>query len=135
VRAEVLRTERGRLFGEPGSAAAIESRVVVLAVHEVLHGTGAAAGEPLLVEEEGWDAAGAPLVVDGLAPSAAGDDGIWFLARVGSEGEARFVVVSAEGRYLVEGGRLRGAEGDDPLVAELARRTPEELAAAVRGLP
>jgi hypothetical protein len=112
---------------------------VALSVTEVLHGAGAEPGGRVLVEEEGWDADGAPLVVDGLAPSADGDDAIWFLTRVGTEEEeeeeeARYVVVSAEGRYLVHGRRLTGASGDDPLVATLAAMSPEELAAAVRAL-
>jgi hypothetical protein len=135
VRADVVRTERGRVFGDPEAATAIESRVVALSVTEVLHGTGAEPGGRLLVEEEGWDAEGAPLVVDGLGPSAEGDDAIWFITAVGADEEARYVVVSAQGRYLVEGDRLRGASGDDPLVATLAAMSPEQLAAAVRALP
>jgi hypothetical protein len=135
VRAEVVSTDRGRVFGDPESDAAIESRVVTLSVTRVLHGTGTTPGRRVLVEEEGWTADGAPLVVDGLSPSSEGDDGIWFLTRVGAEEEARYVVVSAEGRYLVAGGRLTGAEGDDPLVASTSAMAPDALEAAVRALP
>ena len=133
VRARVTGTERGRVFGE--GDAAIESRVVRLRVTEVLHGAGVAAGDALLVEEEGWSADGAALVVDGLAPSEPGDDAVWFLVRVGQDEEARHVVVSAEGRYLVHGDRLQGAAGDDPLVAELSDLGTAGLEAAVAASP
>lgn len=43
-----------------------------------------------------------------------------------------FTTVGAAGRYLVLDGRLEGADNDDPLVAELAARTPDDLASAVR---
>jgi hypothetical protein len=135
VRAEVTATERGRVFGDPRSDGAIESRLVHLEVTSVLHGHGPAPGDLLLVEEEGWTADGAPLVVDGLAPSATGDDGIWFLQRVGQDEDARYVVVGAEGRYLVDGERLTAAAGDDPLVAAAVALGPRALADAIRAVP
>jgi len=135
VRAEVTGTERGRVFADPGGSGAIESRVVHLRVTTVLRGAGAEAGDRLLVEEEGWTAEGAPLVVDGLAPSATGDDAVWFLIRAGDDEEARYVVVSAEGRYLVRGDRLVGAAGDDPLVAQLTALGAAGLEAAVASSP
>ncbi len=135
VRADVTGTDRGRVFADSGGSGAIESRVVHLRVTSVLRGTGARADDRLLVEEEGWTAEGAPLVVDGLAPSAMGDDAVWFLIRVGDDEEARYVVVSAEGRYLVRGDRLVGAAGHDPLVAELAALGAAGLEAAVVAAP
>jgi hypothetical protein len=135
VRAEVTGTERGRVFADPGGSGAIESRVVHLRVTTVLRGVGAQAGDRLLVEEEGWTAEGAPLVVDGLAPSAMGDDAVWFLIRAGDDEEARYVVVSAEGRYLVRGDQLVGAAGDDPLVARLTALGAAGLEAAVVAAP
>jgi hypothetical protein len=135
VRAEVTGTERGRVFANPGGRGAIESRVVHLRVTTVLRGAGAEAGDRLLVEEEGWTAEGAPLVVDGLAPSTTGDDAVWFLIRAGDDEEARYVVVSAEGRYLVRGDRLVGAAGDDPLVAQLTALGAAGLEAAVASSP
>lgn len=134
VRAQVVSTDRGRVFGDPGSDAAIESRVVTLTVRRVLRGTGVAPDATVVIEEEGWTADGAPLVVDGAPPSQAGDDAIWFLTKVGAEEEQRYVVVSAEGRYLVDSGRLRGAAGDDPLVAQLVALGPDGLEAAVAAL-
>jgi hypothetical protein len=134
VRAEVVATDRGRLFGDAG-ANAIESRVVTLSVTRVLRGAAAPGSGTVLVEEEGWTADGAPLIVDGLGPSEVSDDAVWFLTRVGSEEELRYVVVSAEGRYRVDGDRLRGAAGDDPLVAELAALGPAALEAAVLAAP
>jgi hypothetical protein len=134
VRAQVVATDRGRVFGDPGSDAAIESRVVTLTIRRVLRGIGTSPDATLLVEEEGWTADGAPLVVDGAPPSEVGDDAIWFLTEVGAEEEQRYVVVSAEGRYVVDASGLRGAVGDDPLVAELAALGPDGLEAAIAAL-
>jgi len=92
-------------------------------------------GATLLVEEEGWSADGAPLVVDGLHPSAVDDDAIWFLVDVGAADVPVLVVVSAQGRYVVHGDALTGAAGDDPLIAELSALGAGGLAAAVRALP
>lgn len=136
VRARVVRTERGRVFGDPGGGSAIESRVVTLEVVRVLGGTDRpeqrpAAGDRLRLEEEGWTLEGAPLVVDGLGPSREGDDAIWFLTGVGTDEEARYVVVSAEGRYLVDGDELTGADGDDPLIRDLEGLGAAGLEAAV----
>jgi hypothetical protein len=134
VRGEVVGTARGRLFGDPGGEATIESRVLTLRIDAVLHGTDPGQVQ-VLVEEEGWDGDGAPLIVDGADPSTPGDRGIWFLSRVGSGEERRYVVVSAEGRYLVDGPRLRGARGDDPLVAQLEALGTAGLTTAVVALP
>jgi hypothetical protein len=133
VRAVVTGTERGRLFGDPASGTAIESRLVTLSVTSVLRGE--APDGDLLLEEEGWTQDGAPLVVDGAAPSQDGDDGIWFLTEVqGPEGPA-YVVVSAQGRYLVDGDHVRGAAGDDPLVAELRTLSVDALTERIAALP
>jgi hypothetical protein len=137
VRGEVVGAARGRTFGDPGSQATIESRVLTLRVDVVLHGADPGSSR-VLVEEEGWDGDGAPLVVDGADPSKVGDDGLWFLAGVGSGEERRYVIVSAEGRYLVRGTALRGARGArgaDPLISDLEALGPSGLAAAVAALP
>lgn len=134
VRGVVTRAEHGRVFGDPGSEATIESRTLTLRIDQVLHGT-VPDGHQVLVEEEGWDGDGAPLIVDGAAPSAEGDDGIWFLVDVGTAEEQRYVVLSSEGRYLVRGDHLRGAAGNDPVVARLAGLGPVGLAAAIAALP
>lgn len=132
VRGEVVATERGRWFGDGTGGPRIQSRLVTLRVGEVLAGV-APAAPSLLVEEEGWTEDGAPLVVDGLAPSREGDVGTWFLLDGGDPELGAYVVVSAQGRYLEDGdGTLRGADLDDDLVADLAGRTPDELAEAVR---
>jgi hypothetical protein len=129
LRGEVIGTERGRLFGEPG-AGAVESRLVTVRVDEVLAGSSPAETE-IVIEEEGWLADGTPISVDGASPSAMGDDVIWFLQDVGTPELPVYVAVSAEGRYVVVDGGLVGATGDDPLVAELAALTPDGLTAAV----
>jgi hypothetical protein len=133
VRAEVVATEPGRVFGEPGGTA-VESRLVTLEVGEVLSGT-APRDDTVLVEEEGWLDDGTPLIVDGAAPSRTGDDGIWFLVDVGDPDAPVHVVVSAQGRYLVDGDGLVGAAGDDRLIAALARLSVDELAARIAALP
>jgi hypothetical protein len=133
LRGEVTSTAPGRLFGEPGSGA-VESRLVTVRVDEVL--AGEAPSEPeLVVEEEGWLEDGTPIVVDGAAPSAPGDGAIWFLDAVGTDELPVYVAVSAQGRYLVVDGELVGADGDDPLVAELAALSADALAAEVAAMP
>lgn len=141
VRGEVEGTERGRPFGQPGGAT-IVSRLVTLRVDEVLAGTAPRAGT-VLVEEEGWLDDGRALVVDGAGPTRPGDRGIWFLVEVDDPDLPVYTTVGAEGRYLVAGNegddaddtdRLVGAANDDPLVADLASRGPDGLAAAVRAL-
>lgn len=133
VRARVTSTERGRVFGEPGEATAIESRLVALEVTETLRGP-----EPpaeILVEEEGWLLDGSPLIVDGLVPSAAGDDAIWFLVDPSDDPQEAtpFVTTNAQGRYLVVDGTLLGPDGDDPLVLRIEQLGPTALEAAIRG--
>jgi hypothetical protein len=143
VRGEVTATERGRWFGDGEGTTRIQSRLVTLRIDEVLAGEAPAettpagetsagadrAGLDLLVEEEGWLEDGAPLVIDGAAPSAVGDAGVWFLVSTGDPETGAWIVVSAQGRYLVDGDVLRGADGDDPLIAEVEGRSLDELVA------
>ena len=42
------------------------------------------------------------------------------------------IVVNAQGRYLVDGARLEGAAGGDPLIAELSALSEAGLAARIR---
>ena len=88
-----------------------------------------------MVEEEGWLEDGTPIVVDGAPASKVGDDAIWFLDAVGTEELPVYVAVSAQGRYLVVDGDLVGADGDDPLIAELSSLTPDQIQAAIAALP
>lgn len=135
VRARVTSTERGRVFGEPGEETALESRLVALEVTEVLRGA-----EPppeILVEEEGWLLDGSPLIVDGLVPSATGDDAIWFLVDPSDDPEEAtpFVTTNAQGRYLVVDDELIGPDGPDPIVTRIEALTPAELEDAVSSAP
>lgn len=135
VRARVTSTERGRVFGEPGEETALESRLVALEVTEVLRGP-----EPppeILVEEEGWLLDGSPLIVDGLVPSATGDDAIWFLVDPSDDPQEAtpFVTTNAQGRYIVVDDQLIGPDGDDPLVARIESMGPSGLEAAIRAAP
>ncbi len=120
VRGRVVAAERGRWFGDGTDGGRIQSRLLTLAVDDVLAGGLPDGTETLLVEEEGWLDDGRPLVVDGLAPSRVGDDGVWFLVAGGDPETGAHVILGADGRYLVtDGGRLEGADGDDPLVADV----------------
>jgi hypothetical protein len=148
VRGQVVHTTRGELLGAEGTdpaAAGVVVREVTIQVDEVLHRSDGAPllgpGERIVVAEEGWLSTGEPLVVDGLAPSAPGDDAVWFLdalpagedADPTSEGPT-YVVVGSQGRYVVDGtDGLRGAEGDDALVASIESMSPDQLRAELRG--
>jgi hypothetical protein len=129
VRARVDSTARGRLVGD--GEAAIVSRIDTLQVDEVLAGD-AAAGTTLLVEEEGWLGDGTAIAVNGLAPSEAGMDAIWFLDSRPDPEVPGYLVINHQGRYVIDGDRLRGADGRDPLVTRLAPLGPDGLADAVR---
>lgn len=133
VTGRVIDTTRGRVFGDTAAGTAIRSRVVTVEVTSVVAGTDPGT-RSLLVEEEGWLLDGTPLIVDGLAPSAVGDEGIWFLAAGGDPDLGAYVVVNFQGRYLTNGDALRGAAGDDPLVTGLSGMGLEALVAAVRTL-
>ena len=136
VRGVVTDTQRGRWFGDGSNGPRIRSRLVTLRVDRVLAGTGVEPGSTVLVEEEGWTEEGAPLVVDGAAPSADGDDGIWFLVDPGDATTGARIVVNAEGRYLVgPGGTVVGAEGGDPLVADLSSGSIDDLAERISRTP
>jgi len=133
VQGQVPATRRRRTFGEPGGRT-IVSRLVTLRVETVLAGAPPTTGA-VLVEEEGWLDDGSPLAVDGLSPTEAGDQGIWFLAAGRDPDVPAYVVVGPQGRYLADpqrDGRLTGAAGGDPLVSDLAELGPDGLAAAVQ---
>lgn len=143
VEGEVVSSVEGRWFGAPaGDAGAgagaggqrILSRLVTIRIERVLTGEAPSTGT-VLVEEEGWTADGAPLVVDGLAAAAVGDRGVWFLVDGGDPEVGAYVLVNAQGRYLERAGRLEGAAGEDQLVAELSARSSDALASAVSAAP
>lgn len=131
VRGRVADAERGRWFGDPGSTARIQSRLLTLDVEDVLHGSPRGEAGSVLVEEEGWTEDGHPLVIDGAEPSQEGDEGIWFLVDTGDETTGAWIVVNAQGRYLVGPDGLEGATGGDPLVAELSGLSIDELEARI----
>jgi hypothetical protein len=128
VRARVDSTAHGRLVGD-GEAAVI-SRIDTLEVEEVLAGD--ATGSTLLVEEEGWLGDGTAIAVNGLAPSETGMDAIWFLDRRPDAEVPGYLVINHQGRFVVDGDRLEGADGTDPLVVALEPLGPDGLTDAVR---
>ena len=128
VRARVDSTARGRVVGD--GAAAVVSRIDTLDVEDVL--AGEQAGSTLLVEEEGWLGDGTAIAVNGLAPTEAGMDAIWFLDRRPDPEVPGYLVINHQGRYVVDGDRLHGADGPDPLVAAIEPLGPDGLTNAVR---
>ena len=130
VRARVDTTTRGRLVGE--GEAAVVSRIDTLEIEEVLAGDATVCGSTLLVEEEGWLGDGTAIAVNGLAPSEAGMDAIWFLDRRPDPEVPGYLVINHQGRFVVDGDRLEGADGKDPLVARLEPLGPDGLTDAVR---
>ena len=120
VRATVVGAEHGRWFGDGQAGTRVQSRLVTLRIDETLAGP-APQSETVLVEEEGWLDDGTPIAVDGAAPSRMGDGGLWFLVDGGDPELGAYVVVNAQGRYLVAGdGSLSGADRPDPLIDRLA---------------
>lgn len=125
----VTAVERGRLVGDP-EAGGVVSRSVTIAVDDVLAGD---AGSTALMEEEGWLPDGTPLVVNGVAPSEAGDHGVYFLDAVDDAERPFFVVINSQGRFVAAAdGTLTGGDQRDALVQELQQLTLDELAIAVR---
>ena len=116
--------------------ASVVARVVTLQVEGVLGGRLAASTTTdrgtILVEEEGWLPDGRPLIVNGVAPSQVGDDGIWFLQVSPDPDLPSFLVINSQGRYLVDGNGLRGGDHRDALVQELQRLSPDALEQTVR---
>ena len=139
VRGTVEQTSRGRVVGggdpRASDANGVVSRIVTLRVDEVLEGAGAQPGDKVLVEEEGWLTDGRPIAVNGAAPTAKGDAGIWFLQSVRDPELTGYVATNGQGRFLVKPGDasvLVGGDTKDPLVQQLAALTPEALADGVR---
>ncbi len=134
VVATVVATERGRLVGDPRTGAVI-SRRVTLEVQRVLHSRDGRRSTTVVVEEEGWLEDGTPIIVNGLAASAPGDHGVWFLDEVATDGAATYIVINEQGRYLQAAGRAGtvGAQISDPLIERLQAMTLEELAELVAG--
>ena len=118
VRARVDTTTRGRLVGD--GEAAVVSRIDTLEVEEVLAGDASLdSGSTLLVEEEGWLGDGTAIAVNGLAPSEAGMDAIWFLDRRPDRRASRLPGHQPPGPVRGRRRPLEGADGQDPLVARV----------------
>ncbi len=115
--------------------AAVVSRIDTLEVEEVLAGDASldSAASTLLVEEEGWLGDGTAIAVNGLAPSEAGMDAIWFLDR---DRTPRFLATwsstTRAGSWWTATGS-RAPTGSDPLVAALEPLGPDGLTSAAPG--
>jgi hypothetical protein len=123
----VTATERGRLIGDPADGGVI-SRLVTITVTDVLAGV---VGTTLIVEEEGWLTDGTSITVNGVAPSQAGDEGVWFLDLTDDAELPAFLVINSQGRFLVaDDGTLRGGDQRDVLVQQLQRHSLTQLVTA-----
>lgn len=131
VLGEVTGVAEGRTITAPGDpAAGIRTRLLTVEVTRALQG---AVPSVVVVEEEAALLDGTPIVVNGMAPGAVGDRGVYFLV-AGSDPAAPYhAVVNEQGRYLVDGVQLRPAAADDPLAARLAALGLNGLVAAVLG--
>jgi hypothetical protein len=135
---EVAGVERGRVLAAGPGGEGIVTRLVRLSVDEVLAGEDP--GAEVVVEEPGWLLDGTEVAVDGAAPSAPGDVGVWFLVRGGSEEFPHLAVINAQGRYLVDPAderRFLDVAVRDPLVDRLEALDPillrHEIEQAARG--
>ncbi len=128
VRGRVEATSRGRAVGNDDNA--VVSRIVTVRVEEVL--AGSVATPSVLVEEEGWLVDGRPLEVNGLAPSQEGMEAIWFLDALPTGDLPGFLVINHQGRYALDGNRVEGARGSDPLVEQIEALGADRLVAEVR---
>lgn len=126
VIARVRAVERGRLISEdPSGTGGIVTRLVRLGVDEVLAGVDP--GAEITLEEPGWLVDGAPVAVDGVAGSAPGDLGVWFVVRGHDEAFPYWAVVNAQGRYLVDPSdetRIVDVPVADPVVDDLEADDP-----------
>lgn len=126
VIARVGAIERGRLISDdPSGTGGIVTRLVRLEVDEVLAGLDP--GAEITLEEPGWLVDGAPVAVDGVAGSAPGDLGVWFVVRGDDEAFPYWAVVNAQGRYLVDPAdetRIVDVPVADPVVDDLEADDP-----------
>lgn len=75
--------------------------------------------------------AGNPVVVNGVTGSRAGDSGFYFLRRTR---RGVYDLISSQGRFLRDGGRLRGSgQHHDPLTRSLEARDEGSLREEIRG--
>jgi len=133
VEADVVAVERGRLVGEPDEGGVI-SRIVTLAVADVISGDPAAGTSTIIVEEEGWLPDGTPIIVDDVEPSAVGDHGVWFLDALDDADRAdlpAYLVINSQGRLLERDDRVVGGDQSDPLVLAIQRGSFDDLIRAL----
>lgn len=100
----------GRLFADRPDLVGVRSQLVEVQVAAVL--AGVAPGHEIVIEEEAMLADGRRLIVDGLGPTRADQQGIWFLRSVGDGADRSWITVSFQGRFL----RRTNRAGDDRLV-------------------
>lgn len=107
VRGTVVKVAPGRVAGD-SEADRIYFRNVTVQPLEVVKGADPA--QPLVFEEQGWDAHGTGYVVNGMRWSEVGDEGWYFLNR-GREGTLH--PISSYGKFVLTG-REPGPTGHDP---------------------
>lgn len=85
------------------------------------------AGRTVVIEQL-TSQAGTPVVLNGLAPLKVGDTGFFFLRR--GQGDTH-VLISSQGQYLEDAGRLYGRTGSDAAVSHAEQLSPDGLRAEV----
>ncbi len=109
VRAEVTKVGVGETYGED-SGSPITTRSITLKPVEVARGD-VAVGQPLIYEEEGWNADRTGYVMNGVLWSEVGDQG-WYYLRRSNSGHYR--LINSYGRYKVADDDHKGPSGHHP---------------------
>lgn len=127
---EVRGVGDGRTITDPTDpVVGIHTRLVDVEVLQLLAGD---ASGTVVVEEEEALLDGTPIVVNGVAPSRVGDRGVYFLVASDDPAAPYHALVGEQGRYLLDGARLRPS-GNDALSRSLAARGFDGLVAAIAG--
>jgi hypothetical protein len=128
VVAEVTGIAEGRTITDPSDpSAGIRTRLVTVDVVRAVVGS---APSVLVIEEEAELLDGTPILVNGVESSRRNDRGVYFLVAGGDPDAPYHALVNEQGRYLIDGSRLRPS-GDDPLSAQLAALGLDALLAAI----
>lgn len=127
----VTSTEPGRVIHD-GEESFLQFRNVIVEVEKAF-GSVATPGQ-VIIEEQAWDT-GMPVIFEGMQPSRVGDEGFFFLLER-DDPVGTYDYISSQGRYLVDGDRLRGADPDtaghpDPLVERVEAMSRVDLEAAL----
>lgn len=130
VEGTVREVRPGRSVGEGDHP--LQFREVRIEVSNVYYSRDREQPTEVVIEEEGWDVDRPIISFNGLAASQVGDVGFYFLKR--KDPTPYYALINNQGRYLMRGDGLEGADRQDPLIERIERMSPrqfrEEIAAA-----